>query len=502
MRLWPFGSGKKEKTMRRRFRPERRSIQGALGSRLTADWVTQPLSMDAEMLPGLRTLRARSRDLAVNNDYARRFLNLVKSNVIGPQGILLQNKAREADGSYDKAANTKIEEAWKAWGKKGICTRCGKLSWVGLQNLVLESAARDGEVLIIKTTDRKNPFGFSLQVLEADYLDENLNREASGGRNAIKGGVEVNSFGQPVAYHLLAAHPGDSGPLVSRRKYRRLPAGQVIHLFRLERAEQTRGLPWLTTPSYRLKMLDGYEEAELVASRTEASKMGFFISPDGEGYTGDDYETDGDPDSAPISEAEPGTFEQLPTGMDFKAWDPQHPVTAFADFEKAILRGIASGLNVSYVDLANDLEGVSYSSIRQGELSARDHYRALQRWFIDNFISEVYREWLWYALLSNELRLPAGKLDKFNRPTWLGRGWSWVDPQKEIDANIEAVKHGFKSLSTVVGEQGYDIEDVFDSLAKEKELAREYGLILPVFGGVKNGSAKEEAGTAGAQPVA
>ena len=40
----------------------------------------------------------------------------------------------------------------------------------------------------------------------------------------------------------------------------------------------------------RLKMLDGYEEAELVAARTAASKMGFFTSPDGDGYSGVDIE--------------------------------------------------------------------------------------------------------------------------------------------------------------------------------------------------------------------
>ena len=78
--------------------------------------------------------------------------------------------------------------------------------------------------------------------------------------------------------------------------------------------------------------------------------MGFFTSPDGDGFTGDDY----DP-QAPIMEAEPGTFTQLPAGMSFEAFDPAHPTTAFAEFEKAILRSISSGLGVSYVSLSNNL---------------------------------------------------------------------------------------------------------------------------------------------------
>jgi capsid protein len=109
-------------------------------------------------------------------------------------------------------------------------------------------------------------------------------------------------------------------------------------------------------------MLHGYREAELVAARVAASKMGFITSPDGDGYTEDDLEDT----HAPVMSAELGSFEQLPTGMDIKLFDPTHPTSAFSDFHKAVLRGIASGLGVSYASLASDLENVNYSSIRQG----------------------------------------------------------------------------------------------------------------------------------------
>ena len=59
---------------------------------------------------------------------------------------------------------------------------------------------------------------------------------------------------------------------------------------------------------------------------------------------------------------EAGSFVSLPNGVDFKAFDPDHPTSQFESFVKSILRQIASGLNVPYNELANDLEGVSYSS--------------------------------------------------------------------------------------------------------------------------------------------
>jgi lambda family phage portal protein len=239
----------------------------------------------------------------------------------------------------------------------------------------------------------------------------------------------------------------------------------------------------MVTPAYRLKQLGGMEEAELVASRIAASKMGFFTTlPDGAGFDEDETEEDG----ALISEAEPGTFEKLPEGVDFKPWDPSHPNAAFESFSKSMLRGIASGLNVSYVGLANDLEGVSYSSIRSGELSDRDAWRLLQSWFVENLNDLVFPQWLSMALMSNALDLPYRKKDKFSKPHWQPRGWNWVDPQKEIKANISAVRNGFKSLSDVISEQGMDIDEVFDRLSREKALAEKYGLELPVLFGEKD----------------
>lgn len=177
-------------------------------------------------------------------------------------------------------------------------------------------------------------------------------------------------------------------------------------------------------------------------------------------------------------EAEPGTFEQLPAGMSFQEFDPSHPTTAFKDFEKAMLRGIASGLNVSYASLSNDLESVNYSSIRQGSLDERDHWRSSQRWLIDHFCRPIYLAWLEEALARQAVPLPVRKRDKWQSVEFHPRGWQWIDPQKEVAANVEAVKNGFKSLADVMAEQGRDGEDTLNRLAIEKEMAQGLGLNL------------------------
>ena len=175
--------------------------------------------------------------------------------------------------------------------------------------------------------------------------------------------------------------------------------------------------------------------------------------------------------------AEPGTFHQLPQGVDFKAFDPTHPTTAFGDFERAILRGIASGLGVSYYALANDLTAVSYSSIRAGELADRDFYKTLQQVTIRHFVEPIFRAWLLQAMTAQTVILPITKYGKFADNThFRARGFAWVDPQREITANVLALNNGILSLQDIANNYGRDVEETFEQIAMEKELANSYGI--------------------------
>tara|TARA_R110000824_G_scaffold82503_3_gene206797 strand:+ start:1822 stop:3288 length:1467 start_codon:yes stop_codon:yes gene_type:complete len=453
----------------------RRSYAAANTGRLFADFVSTTRSSDSETRPAIKILRNRSRDLARNDEYVRRYLGLLKTNVVGPTGVNLQAKARNIDGTLDAPGNKIVENAWAAWGKRGNCTADGRLSWVDSQRLFIEALARDGEVLLRFVSGFKNRDRFAIEFVEADLLDEDLNTKAANG-NRIRMGVEVNDFGASVAYHLLREHPGDQEFATGySRKYTRVPADEMLHLFLPERAHQTRGVPMVAAAMSSLKILHGYREAELVAARLNASKMGFITSPDGDGYTGDDLEDT----HSPIMSAEPGSFEQLPTGMDIKLFDPTHPSTAFSDFNKAVLRGIASGLGVSYASLASDLESVNYSSIRQGSLEERDFYKTLQQFMIDHFVAPVFEAWLRASMTAGELPLPMTKYDKFSDSiTYRPRGFSWVDPLKEITAQIKGVENGVLSLQDVASHYGRDIEEVFEAHERERELADRFGISL------------------------
>lgn len=461
---------------RKKIFNKKRSFDGAGTGRLLADFKSIQQSADSELKTNLRTLRNRARQLARNNDYANRYLQLMRDNVVGSRGITLQNKARsDRINGFDTIANVVIEEGWRDWGFKQTCSADGKLTWLDAQNLFMETWARDGEVLIeiIETKPTpENKYGFSIRFLEADYLDEDYNEILNNG-NSIRMGVEINSFGRPLAYHLCTTNPADTQfPNVRSKKYQRINANRLIHAYKINRPEATRGIPPMSVAMVDLQMLGKYMEAELVASRISASSMGV-IKQSGD-YVGDGVEDD----YTPTISLEAGTFQKLDPNQEMTMFDPTHPTSQFETFTKTTLRSIASGLGVSYTSLANDLEGVSYSSIRQGALEERDYYKGMQKWMIDNFMGVVYKRWLQHSLTVGALQpfganapLPASKFDQFHRPRWQPRGWQWVDPQKESTAIAMQLNNGLITMQDALNFYGRDVQDHFEQITLEKQMA-------------------------------
>lgn len=455
------------------FGLNQRAYAAARVGRLTNDWTTAVTSANKEIKGDLKTLRARARQLERDNDYVRRYLKALENNVLGSAGIRLQAKSKDGNGTFDSLANNKIEDAWERWGKSQFCTVNQRQTWMDVQRVVLRSVARDGSVLIRKVRGFDNEFRFALQILESDLLDTDYNGKLQSG-NVVRMGIELDAYERPVAYHILNGHEGDDFGITRPTKRERVPADEIIMPFFAERPHQVIGVPWLASAMYRLNMLAGYEEAEVTAARVAACKMGFYIkSESGQGYQGE-QDASGDL----LNNAEAGSFEELPVGTDFRSFDPQHPNGQYGNFIKGCLRGISAGLGISYNSLANDLEGVNYSSIRAGLLEEREEWKAIQNWFINSVMQPVFEEWLTYALLSGGLNLPASKYAKFSTIEWKPRRWQWVDPLKDTQANVMAVANGFKSRRGIISEAGGDIEDVLDEIAADEQLAAEKGVDL------------------------
>ena len=61
---------------------------------------------------------------------------------------------------------------------------------------------------------------------------------------------------------------------------------------------------------------------------------------------------------------------------------------------------------------------------------------------------------------------------------WIPQGWQWVDPKKEFDAMLTAIRAGLLSRSEAISAFGYDAEDIDREIAADNQRADELGLIF------------------------
>jgi capsid protein len=87
----------------------------------------------------------------------------------------------------------------------------------------------------------------------------------------------------------------------------------------------------------------------------------------------------------------------------------------------------------------------------------------------------AYVAWL-NTVVKSVLPLPQSKIKKFMDIVWYPRRWAWVDPQKDIAAQITALQNKLTSRTKILSEQGLDFEELIQEIANEKLLMEKYGI--------------------------
>lgn len=481
-----------------------RMYQAAKSSRLTSGWASQTTSADSELVSSLRQLIQRSRALVRDSAYAKRAKVIVQNNVVGA-GIGLQAQVMSSRGTLREDINDAIENTWREWCCAEDCHTGGTLHFSDMERVLMGQVFEAGEVFIRKHYRAFGDEGipFALEVIESERMADELQYPTVPGAAApgtiIKMGIEQDAFGRPLAYWVRQRHPGeyrwagDRPDLVER-----VPASQIIHLRLVERWPQTRGEPWLHAVARKLNDMDGYTEAEITAARGAANYMATIESADPNTPLAEP-KSDGTRELA----LEPGMVETLLPGEKLNFVSPNRPNAALDPFMRYMLREVAAGVGVSYESISRDYSQSNYSSSRLALLDDRDLWRMLQQWFIRSFRNPLHKEWLQAAVLSGSIsgiRVDEYAIDpkKFEAVAFKPRGWSWVDPTKEVAAYKEAVKAGFTTVADVIANTGggQDIEDILRQRRRELDMMDELDLEFDTSPEVY--IAAETGGTAGA----
>jgi lambda family phage portal protein len=462
----------------------RRSYAAAQSSRLTSGWTSGNRgSADSELAFDLTRLRDRSRALVRDASYAKRARTVIQNNVIGT-GIGMQAQVMTVRNELAQRVNDGIEREWREWCRADSCHTGGALHFSDLERAAMGQVFEAGEVFIRihPRTFGDSRIPLALELIEAERIaDEFQNPRPRSADSEIRLGVEVDPYGRALGYWVRERHPGEIKYRIGDTgRFLFVPADQILHIRIVDRWPQTRGEPWLHAVARKLNDMDGYTEAEIVAARGAASYMGFIKTDSPQDAFGEPQE-----DGTEQYELAPGTIPKLGPREEFQGYAPNRPNSALDPFLRYMLREVAAGLSISYESLSRDYSQSNYSSSRLSLLDDRDVWRSLQQWFIRSFREPLHRVWLQQAVLAGAIpeitpESFALNADKFRAVLFKPRGWSWVDPTKEVDAFKEAIKAGFTTTSRVIATtaDGADLEDIITERKRELELLRAAGLIL------------------------
>ena len=460
-----------------------RSYAGAKHNRYTVGFGSSGnSSADSELAGQISVLRARARQLMRDSAYAKRARTIVVNNVIG-SGVGMQAQVKTTRDELAKRVNDDIEWRWIEWSRADACHTGGALHFADIERAAMAEIVTAGEVLFRKHYRRfgSSQVPFALELIEAERLLDDAHVPLAGVNGNVRMGVELDEFQRPVAYYLRKKHPGDRRwQGVERDEIIRVPANEMFHLKLGDRWPQTRGEPWLHNVLRKLDDLNEYTQAEIQAARASSYYFGTIESPESGNPLATDYNDGSQPSAMDI---ESGIIQQLAPGEKLSFHTPTRPNAALDAFVRHMLREMAAGLNVSYESLSRDYSQSNYSSSRLALLDDRDMWRTLQSWWIRSFREPLHREWLQAAVLSRAVTsIPieafAADTERYTAVLFKPRGWSWIDPTKEVAAYKEAVKAGFLTVTDVIAQtgNGMDIEDVLTTRERELKMMKEHGL--------------------------
>ena len=360
----------------------RARLEGAMSRRRLRGWNPPLENINALVASGGPRLLARSRELVVTNGYAANACEAFAANLVG-DGIKPSSLIGDAD------LRDRVQRLWLAWTDEADAD--GLTDFYGLQAMVAREMFVAGECFVRLRPRRAEdglPVPLQLQLLQSEMLPFEKTETAANG-NRIRCGIEFDAIGRRVAYHFRRRHPGDStdqgGPVIPETV--RVPAADVLHVYRPIDAGQIRGLPHVAPAMVRLFLLDQYDDAELDRKKTAAMFAGFITktAPE-EPMMG---EAEADPDGAAIASLEPGTMQVLLPGEDVRFSSPADVGGGYEAFQYRTLLAVSASLGLPYHLVTGDVRQANYSSLRAELVEFRRRVGQLQHGVLVIWASEV-----------------------------------------------------------------------------------------------------------------
>ena len=442
--------------------PAKRAKRGSLRARYDAAqdtdenrkhwaWADNYSASAANSIEVRKKLRSRSRyEIIEANSFAKGMALTLANDTIST-GPSIQCTGDRTLGQF-------IEREWRRWARAvGLAN---KLRTARLTKVV------DGEAFILRTTNRRlrTPVQLDIKLVEADQIS--TPGFVDGLPNHIDG-IVFDKWGQPETYHLLKGHPGDIWAFGAWEK-EDIDVRDMIHLFRVDRPGQVRGIPEFTPALPLFAFLRRMTLAVIAASETAANHAAVLET------MADAFDDeDGADDISPFEgvEIDRNMMTSLPRGWKMSQFKPEQPTTTYEMFRNAILNEIARCVHMPRNKALADSSAYNYSS---GRLDHQTYYESIgveqSQWEME-CLDRIFEWWLDEALMLSNY-LPVGGLAGPYLEQATEHEWRWnppkhVDPGKEINAAIDAIDAGLLTEEQYLLEQNIDPEKHYEQLERQ-----------------------------------
>jgi lambda family phage portal protein len=396
-----------------------------------------------------------------------------------------------------------------------------------MQEIVLRGALESGDILGVRVMPEKQIGRYhetAWKLYEADRIVSPANHN-EGERwsarpgmagvpvqgNVVAGGVEVDEFTAPIAYHVLKAPPngfdgvavgrmvGDTVRLDAWGEKTELPT--CVHVMSVKRPEQFRGASVLAPVLEILQQVSTLTEAEAFAAVLTSMIAIIYKGKNGNPMPEPDYGTGEPAADGMVQASEPwqtagttarttdigfevGSALEIDSEDDVEMKSPGRPNPAFEPFFKALAQQIAAAAEVPYEVLMLAFNA-SYSASRGALEVFYLTVRKRRNWLASHWCTQVYRAWLFEQVAKGRYRMPGFLTNRTMRERWWnvrfrGDGKISLDPAREAKALEVHEAHAWSTGAEITAElNGGDYDANVERRAGEHRRFVEAGLPIP-----------------------
>ena len=493
-----------------------------------AQYIAPVGSADATYIPERDTLVARQRDIVRNDGWASGAIQRQQDAVIGC-GLRLQSmpnwRALGVDPDWAAEWAEDVEAKWEEYTEdpRNWIDRTRQSSLSAISGTAFRHRILDGEAVAVLHWAKPHAsrrYRTCIELIDPDRLANPMGQMDD---ELHRAGVELNSEGAAIAYHIRRTHPFDLGTVSftpeTVRVAREYPWGRprVIHMFERERAGQHRGRGLLTPIVEALVMGSKYDRTEMQAAVLNAIYAAYIESHMDNEYIAEAL-GDGGSEIGAYQDKRAEFYEEnairlngsripkLFPGDKFTFQTAQRPASGHWPFMQSVLRKLAAATGMSYEQVSNDWSGVNYSSARAALIEVWRFLDARRFFFAKGLMTPVYMAWLEEAINIGDISLPDGApsfyaaMSAYVRCKWLGPAREQVDPTKETQAAGERVALNLSTNTLETARMGHDYRDILQERARERRMEEDYGVPVarkePTAGPVEHASDEEAKGKA------